>query len=172
MRPSFLMPGVLGALLAACGPGAEPGPADAGDVFVAFQSSFEGYRTWESFQVDGHVQGVSHLAGPRTVYLSARPPKGSTAFPIGTRIVKEMNDGSAQVFAMAKRGGGYNPTGAHDWEWFELKLVEADQLRIQWRGVGPPAGEKYAGDPNGGCNGCHVGSEPNDYVSSVKLADL
>ena len=164
MRPLLLIAS-LG--LAACGGPVEPS-ADAGELFIAFQATFEGYQSWPSKAVDGHQQGSTHLAGPRTVYVNAMPAAGSTEFPVGTAIVKEMNDGSAQVFAMVKRGGNYNPTGALNWEWFELKSV-GGTLRINWRGVGPPAGEMYGGDANGGCNGCHLSHADNDFVSSLPL---
>lgn len=149
-----------------CGPAPEPTPM--GDVFIAFQTTFDGYETWHSKQVEGHIQGITHLSGPRTVFIKELPPAGATEFPVGTVIAKEMNDGSQQVFAMVKRGGGYNASGALNWEWFELKRVEGGTVRIVWRGVGPPAGEKYAGDPNGACNGCHA-SQENDFVRSVLL---
>lgn len=158
---------LAGLTLAACELPPAPAGGDGG-VFIAFETHFEGYQGWPSVQVDGHEQGAAHLAGSRTVYISERPPAGATEFPVGTRIVKEMNDGSSQVFAMVKRGGGYNLTGAVNWEWFELELVEG-RLAIRWRGVGPPAGESYGGDPNGGCNGCHRLNQANDYVGSISL---
>jgi hypothetical protein len=36
--------------------------------------------------------------------------------------------------------------------------------------VTPPDGENYAGDPPGGCNGCHRLSATNDYVKTSTLA--
>jgi hypothetical protein len=150
------------------------GDADgAGGTFIAFASNFTGYRGWE------HVPGESpnpplstHTMGPRTVYINAMPPAGSKTFPVGTVIVKELEEGAIgerQVFAMVKRGGGYNTKGATDWEWFELQNVDETNVKILWHGVGPPAGEMYGGDPNGGCNGCHGAARANDFVQTTGL---
>ena len=73
------------------------------------------------------------------------------------------------IFGRVKRGGGYNVGGANGWEWFELKNLDEQQSTIIWRGVGPPVGEMYAGDPNGGCNGCHGVASSNDFVLSEPL---
>jgi hypothetical protein len=113
-----------------------------------------------------------HLTGPRTEYLNKKPAPGSSEFPIGTIIVKEIGGGDVTtrgVFAMVKRGGGYNPEGASNWEWFELANGADGSETIRWRGVGPPLGEMYGGDPLGGCNGCHAGSRANDFVQSQRL---
>ncbi len=69
-----------------------------------------------------------------------------------------------------KRGGGYN-SGAPGWEWFDLALLDdaSDGVRIVWRGVGPPAGETYGGDPAAGCNSCHVACD-NDAICAKPLA--
>ena len=71
---------------AASGEEIEPG------TFLAFESSFRGYHQWEAFPVetaDG-IPDSPHLAGKRTAYLNQRPPPGSTSFPVGTIIVKEI----------------------------------------------------------------------------------
>src|SRR5215471_6795344 len=109
-------------LLSACGGGG--GPTSGGDtpsVFVAFAKDFAGYKSWEAFPVPaGSVPDFPDLTGPRTEYLHARPPPGSKEFPVGTIIVKEV-PASSKVFAMVKRGGGYDTEGAVNWEWFELQ---------------------------------------------------
>lgn len=160
-------------LMAACGP-ATGGPAMPVDTFVAFAADFSGYPRWESYALKStQVQGEVHSTGERHVYLSRRPPAGSTAFPVGTLIVKAL-PGAGRVFAMVKRGGAYNTQGydggigAPGWEWFELQHVNLDEVVLVWRGYGPPAGEGYGGDPNG-CNGCHVAARENDYVQSPGL---
>jgi hypothetical protein len=165
----------LGLLVAACAPAEStpsPGPEAAGDTFLAVDSSFAGFRTWEPFPLAPGSNGTIHTAGARTEYLNRAPPKGSTSFPVGTIIVKESDDGpiaDRQVFARVKRGGGYNAAGAAGWEWFELKNVDEQRVTRVWRGVGPPVGEKYGGDPNGGCNGCHGAAKDNDFVLSPPL---
>jgi hypothetical protein len=163
----------LSLALSACGDGGagEPPP---GSTFIAFAASFAGFRAWESFPLTSSAAvGSVHVSGPRTEYLNHAPPRGSHAFPIGTIIVKESEVGDLpdrKVFAMVKRGGDYNANGARDWEWFELKNVDDQEVTIIWHGVGPPAGEMYGGDPRAGCNSCHVGSASNDFVQSAALS--
>jgi hypothetical protein len=151
------------------GDATEPG---ADGTFIAFTPAFEGWRSWEKFPLgEGSAQGQAHLAGPRTEYLNKRPPKGSTSWPVGTIIVKELEVGAFQdrkVFAMVKRGGNYNATSAPGWEWFELHNQADGSLDgIVWRGFGPPAGEQYGGDKSG-CASCHSGG--NDFVQGAALA--
>jgi len=176
---------ILGASLAASGCGGVAGdPAscvtsneDAGlptsSTFLAFDSNFGGFRRWPSFPVPGTSEVDSvHVMGPRVEYVNYTPPHGSTAFPVGTIIVKETAVGALPdrtVFAMVKRGGDTNTSGAKDWEWFDLKNVDDTCVTIIWRGVGPPAGETYGGDPNASCNSCHLNSKANDFVQSAAL---
>jgi hypothetical protein len=141
-------------------------------TFLAFAPDFEGYRSWEAFPVpDGGAANGVHTAAPRVEYLNHRPPHGSVAYPVGTIIVHEVAPGAADVktFAMVKRGGDYNRAGAAGWEWFELTRGPTATLAILWRGVGPPSGEMYGGDPSGGCNGCHGGARGDDFVQSAAL---
>jgi hypothetical protein len=139
-----------------------------GPPFIALGRDFDGFEQWESFPLGwAPGLGVSHPPGDRTVYLSRRPPKGSRSFPIGTRIVKTVA-GNERIFAMAKRGGDYNADGAVGWEWFGLAHTP-NGLAIEWRGLGPPSSESYAGDAHAGCNSCHIGSAANDYVHPVDL---
>lgn len=149
------------------------GEGETSSTFLAFSSSFTSYKTWEKFPVDAPITDDVHTSGPRTEYLNERPAKGSRAFPVGTIIVKELEVGpeaDRKVFAMVKRGGDYNASGARGWEWFELKNGEAGAVTILWRGLGPPAGEKYGGDASGGCNGCHAAQRDNDSVTSSRLS--
>lgn len=143
------------------------------DIFVAFGREFENFRKWEKFPLPEDPEGaVVHLAGKRTEYLNKRPPPGATTFPTGTIIVKEMDGDleTRQIFAMVKRGGDFNPTGAKGWEWFELtNKADGIGVNIVWRGVGPPDGERYGGAPTGACNVCHAGSKSNDYVNAAAL---
>ena len=87
---------------------------------------------------------------------------------MGTIIVKETT-ADGRIFAQVKRGGGYNITGAVDWEWYELGVATNNAIGIKWSGFGPPAGEQYGGDPNGTCNSCHIGGKSNDYVMASWL---
>lgn len=155
------------ALLAACSGGGEA-PAK-GDVFIAFSSTFADYKTWTHVHSDGPAPGTQpdSVLGPREQYINEVPPPGSTEFPIGTIIVEDRTT-TGVTFAGVKRGGNYNASGAVNWEWFEL--VTTPSVAIKWRGVGPPAGEQYGGDPDGGCNSCHAQcGATNDYVCSPYL---
>lgn len=163
----------LAVLVMACGPAPVTPPPE--ESFIAFEADFTGYRTWEPFPLDGTAQAPAHLAGHRVVYLKKRPPAGATGWPVGTIIVKEFTQAALvdrQVFAMVKRGGSYNLTGATGWEWWELKNSDEQTAKKTWRGVGPPSGENYGGDPTGGCNVCHSGAKANDFVQSIQLADV
>jgi len=150
------------ATLAACGSSAgdSTSAADGGDVFVAFGADFQDFHHWQSFDVTADAApGTVHPDAKLIEYLNRTPPSGSTEFPVGTIIVKEGTDGDVvgrQYFAMVKRGGGFNASGATGWEWFELRNLANGTVGIVWRGVGPPAGEVYGGDPTAGCNTCHV----------------
>lgn len=137
------------------------------DHFIAFAKDFDGYPSWEAHRLESNIAPNDvHAGGERTLYLSRRPPHGSTEFPVGTLIVKAV-PGVGRVFARVKRGGGYN-TDNPGWEWFELQHTTPDSVIIVWRGVGPPSGEGYGGDP-AGCNGCHAGFADNDYVGAPDL---
>jgi hypothetical protein len=126
-------------------------------------------------QVDG---GNVHLAGARTVYLNERPPAGSSTWPVGTVVVKKMDDMAVdpatgeppQVFAMVKRSVSFNLEGAVGWEWFGLAPGPDGQPLIEWRGLGPPSTETY-GASQATCNGCHAGAG-DDGVMSLRLADV
>jgi hypothetical protein len=145
-------------------------PSEPSDTFIAFSSSFAQFRTWRSFHDEGPVDDGTlpgDVLGPRTQYVNKRPPHDAAEFPVGTIIVEVRESGPMKIFAGVKRGGRYNAGGATNWEWFELT---DDPVTIVWRGVGPPAGDTYGGDPKGGCNSCHVRcGANNDYVCSPAL---
>ncbi|HWL88049.1 MAG TPA: hypothetical protein VNO21_19735 [Polyangiaceae bacterium] len=180
---------VAAGAVASCGGGGSGGsssdpsacaatPSDVGtnSTFIAFCGNFQNYRSWQSFHLDdgdAGAQGAVHLAGPKTEYLNKKPPSGSKEFPVGTVIVKELEIGpleSRKVFAMVKRGGGFNAAStAPNWEWFELQNnADGSVNNIVWRGFGPPAGEQYGGDP-AGCTNCHAAAKDNDDVPSAPL---
>jgi hypothetical protein len=152
---------------------AAPDP-DAPAVFIAFTSTFAGFRAWPSVHDPGPADDGSFPAdvlGPRTQYLNQPPPHGATEFPIGTVIVEARETGAMNIFAAVKRGGDFNLTGARNWEWFELSEAGATgEPLIVWRGYGPPNNAMYGGDPNGSCNTCHIAcGGANDYVCSPEL---
>lgn len=160
---------LVGAL--ACSAGAGEGSDENAGAFLAFASDFAGYRQWQHAVSDSSTGGDSvHTRGPKTVYWNRNPASQSSAFAIGTIIVKEASTdaGASQTFAMVKRGANYNATGATGWEWFELQPNSVTSVTILWRGVGPPTGESYGGDPTT-CNNCHSQAAGNDFVWSSAL---
>lgn len=177
MRLSVLL---IAAALVSCDRPPVRKPLVAGDgPFIALEREFKDFRAWERFQLtDRPAQGLTHTGGKRRIFLSARPPAGSRTFPVGTMIVKELVDGHREhkLFAMVKRGGGYNAAGAPGWEWFELVERGDGTVGIGWRGLDAPSGESYRGgsnadeaDPLGGCNGCHGVARTNDFVKAPAL---
>ena len=151
----------------ACAAGCSGGAA-APTGFVAQNIDFKGYQSWTSFTLDStSPTGSTHVSGKRTVYINHLPPADATEFPIGTIIVKE-TAADGKIFARAKRGADVNPTGAVNWEWFELEVVQM-VTGIHWRGNGPKSGDVYGGDPNSGCNLCHKLAVTNDYVLTPAL---
>ena len=174
-KGALLMSALLG-LACASGPTSKDGGTQS-DAFIAFSADFAGFHDWQSFDVTKDAApGTIHPDAMLIEYLNKPPPSGSTEFPVGTIIVKEGTDGdptTRQFFAMAKRGANWNVDGATGWEWFELRNAANGGVGIVWRGVGPPAGEVYGGDPNAGCNTCHVQCG-NDAVcaKAVQLAQF
>jgi Cytochrome P460 len=152
------------------------------EPFIALERDFQNFEQWHQVDLSHRpVVSETHASGEAHEWASHLPPAGSKVFPVGTILVKtaksthkaEPGDKLAapglDIFAMVKRGGGYNQRGAQGWEWFELRRREDDSLGIVWRGVNPPNGEGYAGDPLGGCNGCHQMALKNDYVHATAL---
>jgi hypothetical protein len=151
----------------------------AGQGVPVYANSFENFRTWASTPGVGPpdasadtiaaADGGPHSFGPMISYINQKPLPGSTTFPVGTIIVKEATDGpltSHKIFAMEKRGADYDPTGAVGWEWFELQNLDDSHVTFVWRGLGPPNGETYGGNP-ATCNDCHAGAKANDYVYTL-----
>jgi hypothetical protein len=159
------------------------------EPFIALERDFQGYAEWTPIELAARpAQGKAHVAGETREYINALPPAGSVSFPVGTIVVKTVTGagdsvtGAAgsetkaassprrDVFAMVKRGGGYNRAGSSGWEWFELRPRADGTLAIVWRGINPPSGEGYGGEAVGGCNGCHLQAAHNDYVQTPSLA--
>lgn len=145
-------------------------PTVVAEPFIVFERDLAGFRGWEPVDLPrSGGAGMAHVAGLRREYLNRRPPAGAKTFPVGTILVKEMLEGASpghRIFAMAKRGGGYNAEGASGWEWFELRERGDGTIGIVWRGISAPAGEGYAGRKSGGCNACHQMAASNDSVQS------
>jgi hypothetical protein len=195
VKVSFIRGALLGATLlaAACASAAAPstsacpatggasGDEDAGAEFVAYASSFDCFHGWTNTAPasaqDDAGDGL-HGLGPLKVYWNQSPPHGATTFPVGTIIVKETEDPDPTqriVFAMVKRGDGYNaPPGANGWEWFSLQNNADGSVTILWRGLVAPPGQTYANQAIGDCNGCHTAAATNDDVwdSALQLTSF
>jgi hypothetical protein len=174
---------VLALLLAVgCGgSGSGDSDADASTGFVAYESSFQGFEQWSSAAANpsdaGLIQGDGLHVGPLKVFWNEAPPHGATAFPVGTIIVKEseqIQPGERVIFAMVKRGDGFNSGGANGWEWYSLEEADDGSITILWSGVVPPPGETYANQTIGVCNGCHTKATSNDSVfdTALQLSDF
>jgi len=157
----------------------------AHEPFIALERDFQGFEGWTKVNLEGRpALGPAHAAGDAHEYINQFPPAGSRAFPVGTILVKTMKSerrsadagaaeaakaGGTDVFAMVKRGAGYNAKGSPGWEWFELRPRADKSLAIVWRGINPPDGEGYGRDVGGGCNSCHQRAVQNDYVHALAL---
>jgi hypothetical protein len=152
-------------------------------TFVALDSDFAPFRTWERVAL-GDAPLMGHPPGPRFGYLNHRARKGATAYPLGTIVVKTIEPSAApetwEIFAMAKRGGDFNPAGARDWEFFRLKFFHGI-VHVVSRGEDP-----FDPDADGGlcgyscnsgalvggqCNDCHgtPASAATDHILSAAL---
>jgi hypothetical protein len=162
-----------------CSSGASSSNPDAPTEFVAHASDFTGFHSWSTATASaaGGASDGLHGVGPLEVYWNQSPPHGSTTFPVGTIIVKETEQADVTqraVFAMVKRGDGFNSAGANGWEWFSLQDATDGTVTILWSGLAPSGGETYANQPIGDCNGCHALASSNDSVwdSALQLSNF
>ena len=141
--------------------------------FIALERDFQGFQSWETVDISKRPGGIqTHESPDAQEYINQQPPTGSKQFPVGTILVKSTKKeaGKQDIFAMVKRGDGYNAKGAPGWEWFELTRRPDQSLAIVWRGMNPPDGQGYGGLPSGGCNDCHRNARGNDFVHARQLA--
>jgi hypothetical protein len=159
--------------LAGCAP--DPG-------FVATEADLAGYASWARFDRGEQPVPPAHPSGQSVVFVNRLPPAGSTAFPVGTIIVRvtpgeHPDPGTWEAHGMAKRGAGFNASGAVGWEFFDLLLWPDPsgeyRPRILWRGESPPQGNGYEAPDGGGvelsCNHCHAAATDNDSVLGPEL---
>jgi hypothetical protein len=156
--------------------------SDAGASFLAFAPDFEDFRRWERIPVEGAMLPVGAAPGPTAIYVNRRAPPGARRWPVGTILVKSIENGPPSqwvVHAMVKRGVPFNRDGAIGWEFFELAFDDdASPPRIVWRGAGPPSGHGYAamGRDAGPdpvplvCNDCHAAAWQDDGALTPALA--
>jgi hypothetical protein len=154
----------------------------SGVVFIALDSDFAPFRTWDHVAVEADNLGAGHPVAPSTVYLSQHTHARS--YPVGTILLKAFDNNSDpptwDIFAMAKRGGGFNPEGAHNWEFFRLRIQESGMPLIVGRGIfaidptddGGAAYSALGSAVDGLCNNCHGTSESaaTDHVLTPAFA--
>jgi hypothetical protein len=167
------------ALTACTGSTGEESDAGAPTTFVPYAVSFDNFHSWSNAPASAKDDGGDglHGVGPLHVYWNQSPPHGSKSFPVGTIIVKETENADVTqrvVFAMVKRGDPYNSLGAQGWEWLSLQDNADGGAEILWDGVVAPAGQTYANQAIGDCNGCHGVAVGNDYVwdSALQLSNF
>jgi hypothetical protein len=169
------------AACAACSSSGDSADAGSSGMFLPSAQSFDNFLNWQNKPAtssDDAGDGL-HGVGPLEVYWNQSPPHGATSFPVGTIIVKETEETDVTartVFAMVKVGGAYNdgPGGAKGWEWFSLHNNGDGTVTVLWQGLQPQAGQTYANQPIGDCNGCHSVAVANDYVwdSALQLSSF
>lgn len=163
------------ALLAACGaPADEPASGSTSGQFIAFNRDFNDFRAWPRVSL-GRFTAGGHLEGPvQYAYVSAPRDPATGRFPRGARIVRSLEDGDPTrwgLFAMAKRGGGYNAAGASGWEFFRLVIDAAGEVQIVSRGLNATqAGDPYDIGEGTGCNTCHGLEDARPYDSILSPA--
>jgi hypothetical protein len=178
---------LMSVAFAALATGCATQSGDGGDggiqpPFIPTAENFSCFRNWSSTagvgpdgapDPSGVTDGGIH-AGPMTTYINAKPPHGSTSFPIGTIIVKEQKVPpltQRQIFAMAKRGPDqgmpFSPNGAVNWEFYELQNIDSCNVSIVWSRI-PINSDPYASNPEI-CDECHVLAKSNDYVWTAGL---
>ena len=153
-----------------------------GETFIALQRDFQMFRSWERVMVgEASVEG-GHPVGARFAYVNRSPAPGEGAFPVGSILVKTVENGAAdtwKIHARVKRGGGFNSTGAFGWEWFDLRVTNEDNVVIMWRGEQPPRNHGYESLPglgvtmtmDGNCNTCHGAARETDFILSAALRE-
>jgi hypothetical protein len=178
-RLLFSASSLLFIALAACAPDVNVG-TDASGEFDPVPSDFMNYSSWTEYDLGGGDAGTTsdacaHLADvPRVAFINKAPPHGSTEFPVGTMIVKQIrvtqDPSTWQVFGMAKRDDGQYGTpsnGCLGWEWYGLN-APGGSTAFQWSGLGPSGADPYASC--GPCASCHTAAQANDCVNSPELS--
>lgn len=148
----------LALCLAGCGDAQPSEPVEPG-AFVAFDRDFLPYTTWPRTDL-GSLSLAGHPPGPRWVHLNRVLSQNATEYPVGTILVKvvqaEPDPTQWVLFAMVKRGGTYNASGARGWEYFVLRLSREAVPVIVSRGLAPNlVGSLYTVGDGLGCNSCH-----------------
>ncbi len=179
-----------------CGPSDPVEGGDGGDneCFIASSEDFQNFMSWQHYHLTtSFMENNVHSSGPRDVYINQCPPAGATEFPVGTIILKVINQPGQpgqpepglegkSVFAQVKHGCGYNAQGAPGWEWYDLKtslngLQPGDPVEIVWSNFQAPL-NMYGATGIAGqnqCNDCHstMGAGNDSIITSaLNLKDI
>jgi hypothetical protein len=158
--------------------GGQTGSGAGGEIFIAEPGDFEPFRAWFSVAL-GNDPNSADPPGSRIGFLSQHAPAGAHEYAVGTLIVKAIENTPTpdgwDLFAMAKRGGNFDYSGARGWEFFILQLAADGSVKIDSRGstLDPTdMGNAYGGPGVILCSGCHgaQGTEATDHVLSPELA--
>lgn len=143
------------------------GGSGQGATFIALDHDFVGFQGWYSATLPfNQLSATVDPTGTHIGFVNRRPPAGATSYPVGTIVVKaiEPSDDATtwELFGMVKRGGGFNASGATDWEYVLMRVAGDGNPFITSRGLGPSddgsdggAGSYAPGGAAGGCNLCH-----------------
>jgi hypothetical protein len=159
-----------------CGAPAPVDPREGPGVFVAFDPDFAGYRAWAQHDL-GAAAPLGHPAGRQVLYVSAPLAPGAARYADRTIIVREIQADPDRtkwdLFAMVRRGGGYNQSGAIDWEFFILSLDATGAPHVVSRGISPAETGASPYHPGEGitCNTCHGNEDARrgDCVLSAEI---
>lgn len=166
--------GLFALTLLGCGGDASPVPEPG--LFIAMGEQFRDFRSWPRVAISADAD-VPDPDQPFFAYANQSPPAAGGEYPVGTLIVHtiELTDDPMtwEVFAMAKRGGGYNAEGAHGWEYFRLGFGHGDVPVIVSRGFAPTDSGSYSAGMGAGtgCNACHAtaAAAETDFILSRQL---
>lgn len=152
--------------------------SSSAEPYIAFDPDFSDFRAWPRVAV-GSAPLAGHEQGQRYVYRRPTPAMLATSsdaalsgdasveYPTGTILVKTMESGAPdtwRIFAMVKRGAGYNSEGARGWEFFELKIDPQNRVSILARGVRPGVIYDMVNETEVTCNDCHGAARSTDSV--------
>ena len=65
------------------------------EQFIALQRDFDGFGAWDIVWTGADVDGLAHAAGNRTVRVNVDPADLVTPVPVGTGVIKTVEDPNA-----------------------------------------------------------------------------
>jgi hypothetical protein len=151
-------------------------PREGPGTFIAFDPDFADYRSWRAHDL-GVLAPLGHPPGRQTLYVSRPLAPGAARYEDRAIIVREIQSDPDRtkwdLFAMARRGGGYNASGSLDWEFFILSLDSQGVPHVVARGISPAESGPTPYHPGEGvtCNTCHGNEDARrgDCVLSLEI---